>query len=169
MHGSGTSTIEAKCPYVGEGNELGASQTRGSMITGIIPTIGRPHYLRRALTSLTYQTMRLGEIVVVDCSDDLETRELVNDPVWSERGLVCRYIHSSIRSAAAQRNVAVRCSYYPWLMLLEDDVEYEPQWVEKLMTPLMADECVAATMGRLSNHPYHVCPSVLWRIYHWLA
>ena len=56
------------------------------MISAIVPTVGRPEMLRLCLESLSKQTVRVSEVVVVHCGDDEETFNVTNDPRWSEAG-----------------------------------------------------------------------------------
>lgn len=133
-------------------------------IAGIIPTVGRPDMLRLCLRSLAGQTLRPSEVIVVHCGEDRETREVTEDSCWRDAGLVCRYFQFDVRNAAAQRNFAVRQTACEYLLLLDDDVELEAEWVAELMAPLTGDPHVGATMGRLINQPLGL-PTGWWRLY----
>lgn len=103
-------------------------------------------------------------MVIVHCGDDRETPALANDPCWSEAGLNVRHFHYPERNCAQQRNFGVQQAQYDNLLLLDDDVEVEPHWVEELFKPIWADPKVGATMGRLVNQPM-ARPTLFWRIY----
>ncbi|HJU93399.1 MAG TPA: glycosyltransferase [Pyrinomonadaceae bacterium] len=133
-------------------------------VSGIIATLGRPEMLRLCLESLLKQTVRVAEVVVVHCGDDAETSNVTNDPRWIEAGLTVRYFHYPERNCAQQRNFAIEKAKYDNLLLIDDDVEVEPDWVEELFKPIWSDANVGATMGRLVNQSL-ATPTLFWRIY----
>ena len=134
------------------------------MISAIIATVGRPELLRLCLESLVKQTVRVSEVVVVHCGDDAETFAVTNDPHWHKSGMAVRYFHYAERNCAQQRNFAIQRAQYDNLLLVDDDVEVDPQWVEELFKPIWNDATVGATMGRLVNQPL-ARPTFFWRIY----
>jgi len=129
-------------------------------ISAIIPTVGRPDMLRRCLVSLTKQSVPVSEIVVVHCGEDLQTRELTEEP-W---GFDVRYFHYPERNCADQRNFAIAHARFKNLLLIDDDIEVDPRWVEELFKPIWADLRVGATMGRVLNQSLE-SPTLLWRLY----
>jgi len=133
-------------------------------ISAIIATVGRPELLTLCLESLVNQTVRIEEVVVVHCGDDVETLEVTNDARWSEAGLHVRYFHHQERNCARQRNFAIERASYDNLLLIDDDVEVDVHWVEELFNPIWADPKVGATMGNLINQPM-ATPTLFWRIY----
>ena len=133
-------------------------------ISAIIPTVGRPEMLRRCLDSLAKQTVPVSEVLVVHCGDDVETRALAEDPCWN---FAVRYFHHPERNCARQRNFAIARAQFDNLLLIDDDIEVEPQWVEALFTPIWADPKIGATMGRLVNQPL-AQPTFFWRLYRML-
>lgn len=131
------------------------------MISVIIPTVGRPEMLRRCLESLAKQTVPVSEVLVVHCGDDTETRALAEDSVWK---FDVRYFHHPERNCARQRNFAIARAKFDNLLLIDDDIEVDPQWVEELFQPIWSDAKVGATMGRLINQPL-ARPTFFWRVY----
>ncbi|HKY43145.1 MAG TPA: glycosyltransferase [Pyrinomonadaceae bacterium] len=134
------------------------------MISAIIPTVGRSELLRLCLDSLARQTVRVSEVVVVHCGDDEATFNVTNDPRWREAGMDVRYFLYGERNCAQQRNFAIERANYDNLLLIDDDVEVEPNWVQELFKPIWNDPTVGATMGRLVNQPL-ARPTPFWRIY----
>jgi GT2 family glycosyltransferase len=53
-------------------------------------------------------------------------------------------------------------------MFADDDMEFEPDWVESLLNVLVKEPTIGATMGRIVNQTIAV-PTGLWRIYRWLV
>ena len=133
-------------------------------ISAIIATVGRPELLRLCLESLAKQTVPVSEVVVVHCGDDAETLALTNEARWTEAGMDVRYFHYPERNCARQRNFAIEQARHDNLLLIDDDVEVDPKWVEELFTPIWNDPTVGATMGRLVNQPM-ATPTFFWRIY----
>lgn len=133
-------------------------------ISAIIATVGRPELLKVCLKGLAKQTVPVSEVVVVHCGNDAETQAVVNDSCWAEGGMTVRYFHHQERNSAKQRNFAVEQSTHENLLLVDDDIEVEPEWVEELFKPIWMDDEVAATMGNLVNQPMS-SPTFLWRIY----
>ena len=137
---------------------------RRELISAIIATVGRPELLRLCLESLSKQTVQISEVVVVHCGDDEDTSAVVHDISWREAGLDVRYFHHAERNCAQQRNFAIQHAKYDNLLLVDDDVEVEPDWVAELFKPIWGDRQVAATVGRLINQPL-ASPTLFWRIY----
>ena len=133
-------------------------------VSAIIATVGRPELLRLCLESLAKQTVRIAEVVVVHCGSDSETLQVTKDTRWREAGFEVRYFHHPERNCARQRNFAIAQAKYDNLLLIDDDVEVDPHWVEELFKPIWADPAVGATMGRLINQPM-ASPTFFWRLY----
>lgn len=133
-------------------------------VSAIIATVGRPELLKVCLQSLAKQTVPVSEVVVVHCGDDAETKALINDSCWTKAGMTVRYFHHSERNCAKQRNFAIQEATHESLLLVDDDIEVESEWVEELFRPIWTDGEVAATMGNLVNQPM-ASPTFLWRIY----
>ena len=133
-------------------------------VSAIIATVGRPELLRLCIGSLAKQTVPVSEVVVVHCGDDAGTEIVTCDPHWNEAGIDVRYFHHPQRNCARQRNFAIQHSRYDNLLLVDDDIEVDPHWVEELFKPIWNDPQVGATMGRLINQPM-ATPTLFWRIY----
>ncbi len=59
-----------------------------------------------------------------------------------------RYFHYQERNCAQQRNFAIERAKHDNLLLIDDDVEVDPHWVEELFKPIWSDPEVGATMGK---------------------
>jgi GT2 family glycosyltransferase len=75
-----------------------------------------------------------------------------------------RYFHYPERNCAQQRNFAIQQAKNENLLLIDDDVEVAPDWVEELFKPIWTDSRVGATMGRIINQPM-ATPTFFWRVY----
>ena len=134
------------------------------MISAIIATVGRPELLRLCLESLAKQTVPVAEVIVVHCGSDSETSAVTKDTRWHEAGFEVRYFHHPERNCARQRNFAIEQAKHDYLLLIDDDVEVDPHWVEELFKPIWSDPTVGATMGKLTNQPM-ATPTFFWRLY----
>ena len=94
-------------------------------ISAILATLGRPKVLRLCLESLSKQTVRVSEVLVIHCGDDAETMTVTKDPHWNEVGLDVRYFHYPERNCAQQRNFGVERAKYDNLLLIDDDEEVD--------------------------------------------
>ena len=146
--------------------ELGRSETNHS-IAAVVPTLGRHEPLRACLRTLAAQTIRPAAVVVVHSGDDGETR-VVCDQAAAESGLDVRYHHSSFRGAAFQRHLAIAATSQPLILLAEDDIEFEADWIETLLRVLESDASIGAVMGRMMNQPFRSAPGV-WPLYRMLV
>jgi GT2 family glycosyltransferase len=133
-------------------------------VSAIIPTLGRPKALELCLSTLANQTQAIDDVVVVHCGIDEETPLLVQQNRWKAAGLDCRYYQFPQKNSAAQRDFAIKHARHGNLLLLDDDLELEPDWAKELFRPIWDEPCVGATMGRLVNQPMPQ-PTPLWRLY----
>jgi GT2 family glycosyltransferase len=135
-------------------------QVRGAEIAAVIPTVGRPRSLEAVLARLAAQTVRPSTVIVVHSGDDADTKMVCDRAA----GLAVTYVHSPHRGAALQRDLAIRSTTCPFILLAEDDVEPEPEWIASLIGVLADDPSAAAAMGRMLNQPFVSAPGV-WRLY----
>ena len=133
-------------------------------ISAIIATVGRPELLKLCLESLAKQTIPIAEVVIVHCGDDSETKRVASDSCWANVGMAVRYFHHDERNCAEQRNFAIRRATHQNLLLVDDDIEVEPEWAQELLRPMWDQKDVAATIGNLVNQPM-ASPTFLWRVY----
>lgn len=107
------------------------------LVSVVLPTVGRPQLLRRALASALTQTLREIEVIVIIDGPDPATNETlreVSDPRIRAIPLKRR------AGPGPARNVGFRAATAPWVALLDDDDEWLP---EKLVRQLaMAERAV---------------------------
>lgn len=140
--------------------DAGASE---SGIAVVIPTVGRADALELCLKTLASQTHRPAEVIVVHSGADRDTRAICERD-WPSRGLSVHYHAYPFRSAALQRDWAVRRTALPLILFADDDMEFEADFVERLFEVLSGDANTAAAMGEVSNHVLGE-PTPLWRWY----
>lgn len=133
-------------------------------ISAIVPTIGRPASLTRLLTSLALQTQRVDEVVVADGSSNGLTAAVIAESQWVDAGLTIRRVPVQPPHAVRQREAAIAASSGKLLLMLDDDVELEPQCVAEMLRALASHAGAVAVMADFSNQRWAM-PTRAWRIY----
>jgi len=140
------------------------STSNRSTISAIVPTIGRPHSLRRLLESLCGQTCRVDEVIVADGSNNDETYKVVDEYRWQESNLTVKRIVVYPPNTVRQREAAIRTSQGEFLLLLDDDVELEPECVERLLALLQTNPNVVGVTANFNNQSWSQ-PTRCWQLY----
>ena len=114
------------------------------LVSGIITTHNRTvSILRRAIDSILNQTYPNIEIIVVDDStDDFSERGAIEEMVLSLADKNVRYIKQKCAGACAARNNGLSASNGEIVGFLDDDDEWLPEKVEKML-PLFKNPDVA--------------------------
>ncbi|QTA36694.1 glycosyltransferase family 2 protein [Streptomyces sp. CA-256286] len=113
----------------------------------VVPTIGRPclEDCLRALAACVGPPPT--EVVVVD------DRPAPGSPLplRAARDLPVRFLATGGRGPAAARNGGWRVVSTPWIVFLDDDVQVESDWADRLATDIAAaDETTGGIQGRLT-------------------
>ena len=113
-------------------------------VSVVVPTIGREAPLRRCLASLAACRPPAAEILVVDQSHERAIAELVTE--FSAMG--ARLVLCTGRGVSRGRNVGIRESAHPVVLVTDDDCTVEPDWVETAWR-LMAVDSGQIVSGRV--------------------
>ncbi len=94
-------------------------------ISTIIPTFNRLHFLERAISSVTAQTKKVDEIIVVDngSTDETGIEILKNFPE-------IEYIFEPSGGVSTARNTGIRNASHDWIALLDSDDEWKKNKIE---------------------------------------
>jgi glycosyltransferase involved in cell wall biosynthesis len=116
--------------------------------TVIIPTYGRPDYLRDAVESVQKQSLRVTdyEIVIVDNGPNAEAKPMVDELNKRGRNEV-RYIREPRIGLHNARHAGARRARGEVLVYIDDDVISPPQWLKALVHPFQ-DPQVACAGGK---------------------
>jgi len=102
----------------------------------VIPTRNRAERLQRTLQSICRQAVPPREVIVVDGGDEVGTvARLVGELRITETDI--RVVRASRLGAAAQRNQGVSSARGELIGFCDDDIDLEPQCLEKLQTYLI--------------------------------
>lgn len=102
----------------------GASEARVSVL---VPTLERYPYLRNLLDQLRKQTLKPYEIIVVDQTEK-ERRDSLLEKDFSDLPLKAIYLDSA--GQCSSRNTGLQQASGDYILLLDDDVEVEPDLLE---------------------------------------
>jgi len=112
---------------------------REAPISVLIPTADRAQMLKVVFNCLLAQTVLPKQVVIVDASESDETQRLCEEWRSSFSGILC-YEKAKCRGAAAQRNQGINSTTEPFILFMDDDIEFGPDCVDKLFTLLERDE-----------------------------
>src|SRR5579863_5532283 len=107
------------------------------MLTAVIPTWNRRDLLLKLFESLAVQTRRFDEIIVVDNGSTDDSAELAQ-----RAGAKVLRLGRNLGFAAAV-NRGIEAADADWVAILNNDVTFEPDWLEKLLRA--SDEAWFAT------------------------
>ncbi len=111
-------------------------------VSAIIPTWNRAALVESLLTNLAEQTQPPGQVIVVDNGSKDETQA------------VARRLGAEVvalpenRGFAAAVNEGIQRSNGEWILILNNDVRLEPDWIERLLSAA-EQENAAFVVGRL--------------------
>jgi glycosyltransferase involved in cell wall biosynthesis len=114
-------------------------------------TKDRPRELARLLASLARQTVRAGEVIVVDNGSGPEVAAAA---AAFRDALPLRMVAEPARGIPAARNRGIREARGDLVLFIDDDCEADPDWVERLVRPFARDPHIGAVGGEiLSGDP----------------
>ncbi|UCG34853.1 MAG: glycosyltransferase family 2 protein [Candidatus Omnitrophota bacterium] len=129
-------------------------------VSAIICTYNRAEYLRKAIQSLTNQTLHKDqyEILIVDNGGTDNTQQVVKK--FSNVGNI-RYIYEPISGLSQARNAGWLNAKGEYVAYLDDDAIASPQWFEKI---LEAFETVKPKPGCVGGkiEPIWEAPKPIW-------
>ena len=116
----------------------------------IIATRNRVAALAGTLTSLAQQSHQPDQLIIVDQSAGVETRDLA---LGYRGGTPVTYVHATnLAGAGAARNIGISRASCDVLVFLDDDVQLEPDFLEKLLVPYQRDSAIGGVSGIVTNY-----------------
>jgi glycosyltransferase involved in cell wall biosynthesis len=100
-------------------------------ITVAIPTLNRPGDMAAFMPTLAFQTVLPDEFIVVDAGDT-SALEAEMEQALGDTGITLKYLRSE-RGLCLQRNVALDHATGDIIFFFDDDVELQPDYIEKVM------------------------------------
>lgn len=123
-------------------------------ISVIFPTYQRPNDLKIALDSLLDQTLLPLETIVVDQSDDFQTKDLCNQDIYKKIGI--KYIYSDCKSPpkAKQIGMDVMSDKTELFVFFDDDVQLMPKYLEEVSLYMKSHPHTLGGGGKILNFPH---------------
>lgn len=124
-------------------------------VSAVVATRDRAPILLRTLESLGRQDVLPAEIIFVDASLCLETKEMVEQ--WRSglpAGLQVKILRASDAGAAPQRNQGVAASTQAYVWFFDDDIIFEADCVRKLWIAISSDVGIGGVSAMIVNQRY---------------
>lgn len=116
------------------------------LVTVIVPTLRRPDLIEKCLTSLARQTLAVDDYEVMVMENDAPPDSIPENPSFRN----VRYIALKENYATtASINLGLADSASKYVLLLNNDVELQPQFLATLVAVMEADANCAFTTGKL--------------------
>lgn len=124
-------------------------------VSAIVPTSHRRDSLERTLASLEQQRLLPAELIVIDASQDTDTRDMLRGFAGRLGYTVSlRWIAATSVGAAAQRNQGIAESTQPNVWFFDDDILFEPECVERLWRAFDENSGLGGASAMISNQHY---------------
>jgi GT2 family glycosyltransferase len=149
------------------GTAVAANAVEAPTLAVLIPTLNRPDDLSIAVETLLRQTRFPQELIIMDQSTSDESERLVR-AMFAERPpeaahFELRYTRDpSIRSLAVARNLLLDQNHCSIFLFLDDDVELEPDFVERLLEGYAEDTEATGISGIITNYKPGGFASRVW-------
>ncbi len=118
-----------------------------AMLSVAIATLNRPLGVARCLDALLSGDCLPAEVLVIDQSDDDETRAVVERS--SAASIPVVYVAQCCRGLAASRNAAITHAHHGVLAMTDDDCVPDRGWVASLIETFSAPDAPDAATGRV--------------------
>lgn len=118
---------------------------RPLFITVAVPTCNRADDVSQLLDSLSRVRYPSWEVLLIDQSDDGETRLLAN--AWSILIPSVVYMRLAEKNASAARNLAIACGSGDVLAFIDDDCTVQPDWLTRINEAFHEDPEASVIFG----------------------
>ena len=119
--------------------------------TVLVPTRGRPDLAAACVTAILAQDHPSFELVLVDQSDDVRTRDAVRGAAAGDPRLVL--LEDPLRGKSRAVNRGVAAARGAWVVLTDDDCEPLPGWLRALEEEVLRAPPRTAVVGRVLPGP----------------
>ena len=124
-------------------------QTQMIKYSIVIPTYGRPQYLKKCLASIKIQSVKPQEVFVIDNNISFEMIGIVKDLVENIGSKKIKYIYRKglINSGAVARNHGASLVSTELVAFLDDDVVVDIDYYENILNIFDNDDQVVGVQG----------------------
>jgi glycosyltransferase involved in cell wall biosynthesis len=125
-------------------------------VSAVVPTRNRRESLETTIGSVLEKGTLPRELIVVDASDNDETRDVLARFRTAAGGSVAvRWFKASAAGAAIQRNQGVEHAGQPYVWFFDDDIILETDCLARLHACLEADPRAGGANAMITNQKYH--------------
>jgi glycosyltransferase involved in cell wall biosynthesis len=117
-------------------------EIKDAKVTVLIPTLERYPYLHKLLDQLRSQTIKPFEIIVID-QTAIERRDHALEEKFSDLPLNAIYLDSP--GQCSSRNTGLQQASGEYILLLDDDIEIEPNLIESHVRSLRSNSADASS------------------------
>lgn len=122
----------------------------------IIPTYNREKDLHICLESIFKQTHKPIEVLIVDDSNNNETKALINnlESIYLDNHISLHYIKNwKNKSSAIARNIGIYKSIGDVLLFLDDDLILDKEYISNLNEAYNSNDTLIGMQGNILNFP----------------
>jgi GT2 family glycosyltransferase len=125
-----------------------------STITAIIPTKNRPYDLSKAIESVLKQSLLPNELIIIDQSDTIESREIALVIAAKYQYIGLQFIHDKkIEGLVKAKDVGVKAANGEVILFLEDDIVLDPNYVASMQECFLKHPEMFGCCGLITNPP----------------
>jgi glycosyltransferase domain-containing protein len=143
------------------------------LVSILIPTYNRPHYLEQALKSALNQTYRPIEIIICDNSEDDASKRMVKGYRHVPDGIKIRYVKNKENMGPiSNQQQCLELATGEYVNYLMDDDLFHPDKIEKMMRYFLKYKGISLVTSQrrvidASGNPIYVPPvGTFKRLYH---
>jgi len=116
-------------------------------ISVVVITRNRAEWLKEALDSLTRQSRKPDEVVVVDNASEDHTGDVIR--AFADK-LDIKYVYEPVRGIPRARNAGVRNAVGDIIAFIDDDCVADRDWLKYIEIPFVKDPNVGVVGGEVS-------------------
>lgn len=114
-------------------------------VSVIMATYNRSDYLDRSILSFINQTYKNCELLVVDDGSEDDTFQIVSRYMADHDNI--RYLKHTNRKLSLTKNAGIKAAIGKYIAFLDSDDEYKPDYLEKRVQFMEANEKIDLTEG----------------------
>ncbi len=130
------------------------------MVSIIIPAFNEEHYLPKLLTSLTLQTVKKFEVIVVDGKSTDNTINIAKQ--YHKQIYKLRIIQNQNANLSVQRNLGARFATGKWLIFVDADSVLLPSCIHTIMEHLRSNKTIVMTSWTKSDSNVFIDYFIAW-------
>jgi glycosyltransferase involved in cell wall biosynthesis len=136
---------------------------RTQQVSVVIVTRNRQAALEKCLTSLTKQTVKPTEVVIIDNASTDETAKVVTDFAATQIFPVRRVVEKRIGYPIVY-NRGLLAAKFDWVIFIDDDCVAVPGWLAAFTSAIAADSSAAKKVAAYVGQSQTQLPATVWSL-----